>query len=347
MTLSTFVQRPTRALVPLDGGDDVLLTRRDGEDLRMQRECDVRDREVAVSAVVREFARASILSPSEANEFAVDYLAALRVSASLVNYAHVSTVVQAWKSSAEIKSDPALLARIKGRLRVVGLIGQGFRKSALVGGRKRSVQLPSQRSLAIVRPEAHASQPARQRSGGLAKRYPIRSRACVSTSSLIRSARMSVGLSQRSLAASAGTSQPAIARDESGRADPRADTLERILAACGHRLSLAPVPARTENIPARGPMGRLLRRHHGAVLLAVERAGLRNPRLFGSVARGEDHHGSDIDILVDLRDDSDVLAIYELRKLLVPMLGDRVDVTCPEVLRKKVLARAIEEAVAL
>jgi predicted nucleotidyltransferase len=69
--------------------------------------------------------------------------------------------------------------------------------------------------------------------------------------------------------------------------------------------------------------------------------------LFGSVARGEDHHGSDIDILVDLRDDSDVLAIYELRELLVPMLGDRVDVACPEVLRKKVLARAIEEAVAL
>ena len=154
---------------------------------------------------------------------------------------------------------------------------------------------------------------------------------------------MSVGLSQRGLAASAGTSQPAIARYESGRAEPRADTLERILAACGQRLSLVPVPARTENIPARGPMGRLLRRHHGAVLLAVERAGLRNPRLFGSVARGEDHHGSDI----DLRDDSDVLAIYELRELLVPMLGDRVDVACPEVLRKKVLARAIEEAVAL
>ena len=169
----------------------------------------------------------------------------------------------------------------------------------------------------------------------------------MSTSSLIRSARMSVGLSQRSLAASAGTSQPAIARYESGRAEPRADTLERILAACGQRLSLVPVPARTENIPARGPMGRLLRRHHGAVLLAVERAGLRNPRLFGSVARGEDHLGSDIDILVDLRDDSDVLAIYELRALLVPMLGDRVDVACPEVLRKKVLARAIEEAVAL
>ena len=122
MTLSTFVQRPTSALVLLDGGDDVLLTRRDGEDLRMQRECDVRDRAVTVSAVGREFAWASILSLSEANEFAVDSLAALCVSASLGNYAHVSTVVQAWKSSAEIKSDPALLARMKGRLRDEELI---------------------------------------------------------------------------------------------------------------------------------------------------------------------------------------------------------------------------------
>ena len=107
----------------------------------MQRECDVREREVtvlqavnvacrvlehdeeaAISAVVREFAWASILSPSEANEFAVDYLAALRVSASLGNYAHVSTVVQAWKSSAEMKSDPELLARIERRLRDEELI---------------------------------------------------------------------------------------------------------------------------------------------------------------------------------------------------------------------------------
>lgn len=75
------------------------------------------DEEAAISAVVREFAWASILWPSEANEFAVDYLAALRVSASLGNYANVSTVVHAWKSSAEIKSDPELLARIERRLR--------------------------------------------------------------------------------------------------------------------------------------------------------------------------------------------------------------------------------------
>ena len=136
MTLSTFVQTPTRALRPLDNGDDVLLTRRDGEDLRVQRDRDVReredtvlhavnvafrvlesDREAAHTAVAAEYAWVAILSAGEADEFASDYFTALRASISLGNYAHVNTVVNAWKSTAEIKSDPQLRARIEQRVR--------------------------------------------------------------------------------------------------------------------------------------------------------------------------------------------------------------------------------------
>jgi hypothetical protein len=58
-------------------------------------------------------------------------------------------------------------------------------------------------------------------------------------------------------------------------------------------------------------------------------------------------HGCDTDIFVVLGADSDVLAIHELRELLVPVLGDRGDAAYPEVLRKVVLVRALEEAVAL
>ena len=134
MTLSTFIQTPTRGLAPLDSGDDVLLTRRDGENLRVQRDRDVREREdsvrhavnvavgvlehdkaAAMSAVIREFAWVSILSASEANDFAAEYLTALRASISLGNYAHVNTVVNAWMATAEIKSDPQLLARMEER----------------------------------------------------------------------------------------------------------------------------------------------------------------------------------------------------------------------------------------
>jgi len=42
-----------------------------------------------------------------------------------------------------------------------------------------------------------------------------------------------------------------------------------------------------------------LARHRDAVLAIIAKYPVSNPRLFGSVARGEDVEGSDIDILVD------------------------------------------------
>ena len=50
---------------------------------------------------------------------------------------------------------------------------------------------------------------------------------------LLRTARARAGLSQRELARRTGIAQPTIARIESGVADPRVRTLERLLAACG------------------------------------------------------------------------------------------------------------------
>jgi DNA-binding Xre family transcriptional regulator len=49
--------------------------------------------------------------------------------------------------------------------------------------------------------------------------------------------RQSAGLSQTEIAARMGTSQSAVARLESGRADVRASTLERYAAAVGSQLS--------------------------------------------------------------------------------------------------------------
>jgi predicted nucleotidyltransferase/DNA-binding XRE family transcriptional regulator len=164
---------------------------------------------------------------------------------------------------------------------------------------------------------------------------------------LIRAARTQADMTQRELAVAAGTSQPAIARYETGRSEPRADTLERILAACGCSLATTGGPARATHVPATGPKGRLLRRRRADVLRAVELTGLRNPRVFGSVARGQDTTNSDIDILVDLGEDGDVLAPYVLRELLLPILGGGVDVVSAEVLRADVLATAVREAVAL
>lgn len=55
----------------------------------------------------------------------------------------------------------------------------------------------------------------------------------------IRNARLRAGISQRELARRLGTTQSAIARLEGSRANPTVATLDRVLEATGHRLTLA------------------------------------------------------------------------------------------------------------
>lgn len=59
---------------------------------------------------------------------------------------------------------------------------------------------------------------------------------------LVRAARQSAGLTQRALAARAGTSAAAINRYERDKAVPDLATLERVLMACGYALRLTMAP---------------------------------------------------------------------------------------------------------
>lgn len=54
---------------------------------------------------------------------------------------------------------------------------------------------------------------------------------------MLREARRGARLSQRELAVRAGLPQPSVARIESGAVEPRVDTLDRLLAACGKGLA--------------------------------------------------------------------------------------------------------------
>jgi transcriptional regulator with XRE-family HTH domain len=63
----------------------------------------------------------------------------------------------------------------------------------------------------------------------------------VSAATWVNQARRAAGLSQRELSRLAGVPQSAIARIERGQQVPRADTLERLLKACGFELRLGPV----------------------------------------------------------------------------------------------------------
>lgn len=60
--------------------------------------------------------------------------------------------------------------------------------------------------------------------------------------SILEEARIRAGLTQRELAARAGTSQPAIARLESGKASPTFATIARLVAAAGFAIRVELVP---------------------------------------------------------------------------------------------------------
>ena len=62
----------------------------------------------------------------------------------------------------------------------------------------------------------------------------------MSAATYVNQARRAAGLSQRELSRRTGVPQSAIARIERGLQVPRADTLERLLKACGFELRLGP-----------------------------------------------------------------------------------------------------------
>lgn len=75
--------------------------------------------------------------------------------------------------------------------------------------------------------------------------------------------------------------------------------------------------------------------HREAVRHVVARNRGQNPRLFGSVARGEDRPGSDLDLLVDLDDSASLFDLARMHLELEELLGIRVDVLDEKGLRDK------------
>lgn len=168
---------------------------------------------------------------------------------------------------------------------------------------------------------------------------------------LIRRARREARLTQAELAARVGTSQSAVARYERGTTVPSLSTLERLLRACGRTLALDAV-ATADPLPSSvrattGPRGLLLRRKRRALLDVLRRAGARDARIFGSVARGEDTATSDIDFLVELAPDATLVDLARVRREVSEVLGVPVDVMSAELLKPAVLDRAEREAISL
>jgi len=168
----------------------------------------------------------------------------------------------------------------------------------------------------------------------------------------LREARLGADLSQVELASRAGTSQPALARYETGASLPTIPTLERLLAACGRRLELRAPPAQATapiaSMRSRtGPQADQVRRGRRRLLDAAKRHGIGRVRAFGSLARGEAKAGSDLDLLVDLKPGRTLLDLVAFRREAEKILDLPVDVTTADMLKDHIRDEVLGEAVPL
>ncbi len=140
--------------------------------------------------------------------------------------------------------------------------------------------------------------------------------------------REAAGLTQSELAARVGMSQPNISAYESGARTPGAETIGRIRAACRPR------------------PGRLLSENRREIRRIAAEHKAHDPRVFGSIARGEDTPASDLDLLVRFDDDASLFDLVGLAEALEALLGVRVDIVSEAGLTRR--SRAIrDEAVAI
>jgi uncharacterized protein len=126
--------------------------------------------------------------------------------------------------------------------------------------------------------------------------------------SVIKAARERAGLTQAELAEVSGVARPNIAAYESGTRKPSPAMVRRLLEAA------KPRPSAT------------LAAHRDEVRRLADDFGITNPRVFGSVARGDDLPGSDLDLLVTVPRGRGLLALVGFAHAVEDLLGVHVDV---------------------
>jgi predicted nucleotidyltransferase len=142
-------------------------------------------------------------------------------------------------------------------------------------------------------------------------------------------ARRAAGLSQSQLARAAGVAQPNLSAYENGRRVPSPEVLERI------------------NRALRGRPSARVDQHRDSIRVLVAKYHAVAPRIFGSVARGDDEPGSDVDLLVDFTDEASLLDEIGLRLALSDLLQVEVDVVGADSLSGQARERVLREAVAV
>lgn len=146
---------------------------------------------------------------------------------------------------------------------------------------------------------------------------------------LIRAAREDIGMSQSALAAAAGMQQPTISAYESGRKQPRPESLERIMTAARTRPSIPLAVCAAD------------------ILEQAERFHLANVRVFGSAIRGQDNENSDIDLLVSLGLDASLFDLGGFAHEVEEITGFDVDLLTDDLEDDEHFRHVLDEAVPL
>ncbi len=85
--------------------------------------------------------------------------------------------------------------------------------------------------------------------------------------------------------------------------------------------------------------------HRTAIRDLVAQHNASAPRIIGSVARGEDELGSDLDLLVEFTDEATLLDEIGLRLALRDLLRIEVDVVAADSVRGEMRDRMLRESV--
>lgn len=157
----------------------------------------------------------------------------------------------------------------------------------------------------------------------------------------IAEARRAAGLTQDALAQATGIDRTALSKIEHGRRSVGSLELRRIARGVGRT-----VDSFFDAAPPALRLGGLKRRRR-AILRIASSHGADRVRVFGSVARGEAHSDSDVDLLVRMGPERSLFDQGGLLMDLRDLLGREVDVVSEGALRGQIRERIFREAVLL
>lgn len=132
---------------------------------------------------------------------------------------------------------------------------------------------------------------------------------------------------------------------DAARASARAGMSQRAIGTALGRSQ--PEVARLVRFRGSTARGRSLAARRREVLEVLGAAGGRNPRVFGSVARGDDDDESDIDLLVDFVRAPSLFELARLERALGELLGSTVDIVPADRITAPAASGAMRDAVAL